>query len=603
MEELFNDPKFQKTLIDIANELGRPYNQVQEEAADCLKELQTLHQPIANIIGLQASQYILSRGFNKTVDVNPTEIKELSKLARRHSIAFVMTHKTYLDMFVLAVALGRHGIPLPYTFAGINMDFMGFGQLARQNGVIFIRRSFKDDKIYKASLRHFIASLVKKASHFMWAIEGTRSRTGKLVWPKVGILKYIREAEEMSEHEVKYVPVSIVYDLIPDVADMTEEGRGKQKRPESLKWFLNYVRKMDHNYGKISIRFGEPVKINEEKSVEFIGESEFSAPNSKRLSRFALELVHQINQVTPVTTTSLICISLLSKFALNKRTIENDVVDLMRLIENYKPDALVDRGKPIGMSVQAGLNLLQRANLVLQHGKALEAKYVLNSQNYLQATYYANMSVHHLYHRAFIELALLKSSEAKMAQRQEVFWQEIMALRSLFKFEFFYSQKPQFSDEIEANLDILSKNWLELIEAPKSQKLSFFEEQDLIVAPVVLYTYIEAYRVVIHALQNWDTSFEFDEKALIESCLFLSEEMHWQGRIQRIGSISKPFLLNGIRLAQNLKLIPTAENPKEKELAAFLDQLNHIAARIKWLQGIILAKPVKTVSQIPVTRE
>ena len=402
MEELINDPKFQKKLIDIANEIGKPYNEIQQDAAECLKELHTLHQPLANVLGLQVSQYILARGFNKSIDVNPQEVRELTKLARGNSIAFVMTHKTYLDMFVLAVTLGRHGIPFPYTFAGINMDFFGFGQLARQNGVIFIRRSFRDDQVYKAALRHFIASLVDKGSHFMWAIEGTRSRTGKLVWPKVGILKYIREAEEMSRQQVKYVPVSIVYDLIPDVAEMTREGRGKQKRPESLEWFLNYVRKMDDNFGRISIRFGEPVEINEENSVEFITDGKFTGPQSRKLSRFSLELVHKINQVTPVTTTSLICISLLSKFALNKETIQNDVVDLMKLIESYKPDVLVDRGNPIGRSVQVGLNLLQRANLILRHGEALEAKYVLNSENYLQATYYANMSVHHLYHRAFI---------------------------------------------------------------------------------------------------------------------------------------------------------------------------------------------------------
>ncbi len=603
MEELINDPKFQKKLIDIADELGQPYNEVQKDAADCLKELHTLHQPLANVLGLQVSQYILSRGYSKTIDVNPTEIRELAKLARQHSIAFVMTHKTYLDMFVLAVTLGRHGIPFPYTFAGINMDFLGFGQLARQNGVIFIRRSFREDRVYKVALRHFIASLVKKGAHFMWAIEGTRSRTGKLVWPKVGILKYIREAEEMSQQAVKYVPVSIVYDLIPDVEEMTREGRGKKKNPESLKWFLDYVRKMSDNFGKISIRFGAPVEINEENSVEVISEGHFTAPHARRLSRFALELVHKINQVTPVTTTSLICISLLSKFALNKRTIENDVVDLMRLIESYKPDALVDRGKPIGMSVQAGLNLLQRANLILQHGEALEAKYVLNSENYLQATYYANMSVHHLYHRAFIELALLKSAEAKPAFRQETFWEEIMALRSLFKFEFFYSRKLQFSDEVEANLEILSKNWMELIETTRSKKLSFLEDQELIVAPVVLYTYIEAYRVVIHALQSWNPEIKFDEKVFIQSCLFLSEELHWQGRIQRVGSVSKPFLLNGLRLAQNLNLIPTRDNPKKKEIAAFLGQLNQISDGIQWLQGILLAKPVKTVSKVPVTRE
>ena len=411
MQALLNDPKFQKKLVDIAAELNEPYNEISQLAEDCLKELQTVHQPLASVIGLQISQYILGRGYKKTIDVNPVEIKKLMKLARRNSIAFVMTHKTYLDMFVLAVTLGRHGIPLPYTFAGINMDFMGFGQLARQNGVIFIRRSFKNDLVYKLVLRHFISHLVDNGSHFMWAIEGTRSRTGKLVWPKIGILKYIREAEEESKNDVKYVPVSIVYDLIPDVEEMTLETRGKKKNPESLKWFFDYVRKMDDNFGKISIRFGEPVEINAENSVELIQKS--NQPNPNKLSRFALELVHKINQITPVTTTSLICISLLSKFSLNTNTIENDVVDMMGLIEKYKPDALVDRGKSIGKSVQSGLNLLQRAKLVLQSGEMIDSKYVLNSNNYLQATYYANMSVHHLYHRAFIELALLKSAEVK----------------------------------------------------------------------------------------------------------------------------------------------------------------------------------------------
>ncbi len=603
MENLINDPKFQKKLIDIADQIGMSYDEVYKTAENCLKELHTVHQPIANVLGLQISQYILARAYKKTIDVNPLEIKALTKLARRHPIAFVMTHKTYLDMFVLAVTLGRHGIPFPYTFAGINMDFMGFGQLARQNGVIFIRRSFKEDLIYKAALRHFIASLVNSGSHFMWAIEGTRSRTGKLVWPKVGILKYIREAEEDSTQEVKYIPVSIVYDLIPDVKDMTLEGRGKKKNPESLKWFLNYVKQMDDNFGKISIRFGAPVAFNSENSVALITEGEYTTDYSGSLSKFSLELVHRINQITPVTTTSLISIALLSKFSLNKKTIENSVVDQMQLIEYYKPDAMVDRGKPIGESVQTALNLLQRAKIILQHGESLDAKYVLNSENYLQATYYANMSVHHLYHRAFIELALLKTTDAKQNKREEAFWNEIMDLRALFKFEFFYSQKLEFTNEIENNLEILDKDWIEIIETSKSKKIAFLEKQKLIVAPVVLYTYVEAYRVVAYALQSWKPDREFEEKAFIEECLFLSEEMHWQGRIQRVESVRKTFLINGIRLVQNLDLIPTVKEPKKKGISDFLIRLNKVAERIKLLQGIILAKPIIDSTAVPIERE
>ena len=188
MEHLLHDLKFQKKLTEIAEQTGKSYERVIEAARGYLEELYTIHQPIANLIGAQGAQYILSRGYKKTIDINPAEIKKITRLSRDHSIAFVMTHKTYIDMFVLAVVLVRHGLPIPYTFAGINMSFMGLGQFGRQTGVIFIRRSFRENLVYKACLRHFIASLVDQKSHFMWAIEGTRSRTGKLVWPKMGIL-------------------------------------------------------------------------------------------------------------------------------------------------------------------------------------------------------------------------------------------------------------------------------------------------------------------------------------------------------------------------------------------------------------------------------
>lgn len=603
MENILRDSKFQKKLVLIAEENGDSFEQVYAKAREYMKELYTQHSPVANVMGMEFSQYVLSRGYKKSIDVNPDEIKQLSKIARKHPIAFVMTHKTYIDMMVLAVVLTRHGIPLPYTFAGINMAFMGLNQLGRQNGVIFIRRSFKDNEIYKATLRHFIASLVNDNAHFMWAIEGTRSRTGKLVWPKVGILKYIKEAEEQSTQEVKYIPVSIVYDLIPDVKDMTLQGRRSKKAPESLMWFMNYIKKMGNNFGKISLRFGAPVDVEEDNSVAIITEGYNVESYSGKLPKFALELVHKINQITPVTTSSLICIALLSRFSLTKVAIENDVIRLMELIEKRNPDALVDRGIPIGESVQAALNLLIRANLILQHGDALHAKYVIVSENYLQATYYANMSVHHLFQRAFIELALLESSEAKPAVREETFWKEIMELRQLFKFEFFYSKKSQFSDEVELNLEVLDRNWEKLIQQTKSGAISFLEKQKVIVAPVVLQSYVEAYRVVVYALQYTRPRRVFDEQKFINECLFVSEEMHWQGRIQRVESVSKPFLINGIRLMKNLGLIPTPDDSKKEALEEFQNQLNDVAERIKTLQGFTLTHYNDVDELVPIERD
>ncbi len=603
MDQLLNDPGFQKILQHIAAEKGESIEQINEDAAGYLKELYTVQKPLANIIGMQAAQYVLSRGYDKTIDVNPSQIKQVAKLMRKHPVAFVMTHKTYIDMFVLSVVLARHGLPMPYTFAGSNMSFMGLAQLGRQMGVIFIRRSFKDNPVYKATLRHFIASIVNDRGDFMWAIEGTRSRTGKLVWPKMGILKYIMEAEQDSPQEVKYVPVSIVYDLIPDVKEMTKEMRGKAKNAESLSWFLNYIRKMSEDLGKISLRFGNPVELETGPTVSGFEENENEPAYTGAIPRFALELVHRINKITPVTTTSLVCTALLSKYALTKRAVESDVVAMMQLIENHKADALVDRGKPIGESVQIALNLLMKSGMVKQHGDSLHAKYTLRFEDYLSANYYANMAVHHFYHRAFIELAWTRVADLAPEDRLHTFWTGIMQLRDLFKFEFFYSNKLQFCDEIEEELALVYADWATTFTDPDVDLFGILEKQKILVSPVVLYTYVEAYSVVGHGLLNWEKNKTFDEEAFLENCHFLGGELQWQGRIQRIESVSKPFLLNGIRLAKNRQLIPSANDTKRGKIKAFLSELENISDSIHALQKLTLEIPTETAVEIPYDRE
>lgn len=603
VEMLLNAPNFKKIIQNLATQLGENPESVAKEAESYLKELHTEHKPLSNSVFVETIQYLLSRGYDKNIDVNPAELKQLSKVMRKHPIAFVMTHKSYIDSLVLALVLARHGLPLPYMFAGINLDFWGAGQVARQNGVIFIRRSFKDNLIYKATLRYYIASLLDQQAHFMWAIEGTRSRTGKLVWPQMGILKYIVEAEQDAKDTVKYVPVSIVYDLIPDVEEMTKEGRGKDKKPESFTWMVNYIRKLEGNLGRISLRIGEPTALTDVHNAPIPDEDEQTPDMKNPISSFAFELLHRVNQITPVTTTSLICTALLSKFALTKRGIESDISALMQLIESHKKDALVDRGRPIGESVQVALQLLTKASIFLQQGDSLNAKYTIYRENYLPATYYANMAVHQLYHRAFIELALAKIADLPVKDRLLAFWKEIMFLRDLFKFEFFYSKKPQFTDEIEADLAFIDPHWQKNIFGKKTDIRALLEDQKLLVSPVLLFNYVEAYRVVAQGLQGWDTTQSIDDQKFIQFCLFLGEEMHWQGQIRRIEAVSKPFLQNGIRLVNNLKLTPSLDDAKLPEIAAFLEQLGDVAGRINWLQGITMSRPADSLPSVPVERD
>ncbi len=586
MQEIIKHPQFQTTLKAIAKAESRSFTDVEQHAIKCLGELHTHQHPVSNFLSIQAFQYLISRAYADKIDVDEKGIKKLMKLIRKHPVAFIMTHKTYLDTLVLVTTLARYGMPIPFMFAGDNMAFPILKQIGKVSGMIFIRRNFKEDAVYKATLRHFITHLIDSGHHFTWNIEGTRSRTGKLVWPKMGILKYIMDGEKDSNREFKYIPVSIVYDLIPDVKEMTEQAKGKNKNSESIGVAINYIKKLGDQFGRAAIRFGDPVESEGRHQAIIPNQEEDSYLDKNQLPRFAFEVIHRINFITPVTTVSLVCHILLNHFSLPKKNIEFRVVKLMKFIEKRREDVLLDRGKPIGKSITNALNLLQRSGIVQKVKSGIKAQYCLARDEYLPANYYANMASGHLYQRAFIELALVKIGDDHSSNRMVNFWKEIMFLRDTFKFEFFYSNKARFSDEIEEELEQFDPQWRKIIKNPKGKIRELLERQTLFVAESVLLNYLEAYKVVCHTLLEWNTDEPFVDQEFVEACLFKGRDLHWQGHIRRLDSVTRPFVTNGLRLAQNYQLIPEAKNRKTEALEAWQSDLLLMSNRLAQLQKL-----------------
>ena len=131
--EILHEPDFQKKLTRISVQKGISQVQVNVEAETYLQELYTEHDSTANIAFIEAFQYMIAQGHDKAIDINPMQLKALSKIMRQNPIAFVLTHKSYIDLLVLSLVLVRHGLPLPFLFAGINLDLFLVGKLARKN--------------------------------------------------------------------------------------------------------------------------------------------------------------------------------------------------------------------------------------------------------------------------------------------------------------------------------------------------------------------------------------------------------------------------------------------------------------------------------------
>ena len=243
------------------------------------------------------------------------------------------------------------------------------------------------------------------------------------------------------------------------------------------------------------------------------------------------------------------------------------------------------------------MNLLKSSGIVQKNKAGYKTKYTLESSEFLPATYYANMAAAHLYHRAFIEMALVKIKNEK-ENRILSFWEEIMRLRNLFKFEFFYTNKPQFSSEIEAELNLFDKNWRTIINDPEGNVESLLSKQELFVSKGLLLIYLEANKVVCKTLQSWDLEDDFSDNEFIELCLFKGKELHWKNRISRLDSVSKPFLISALRLAKNSKLIPSDNKIDSKRLDVWMELLDNLTNRLHFLQELELINTQKSKTEI-----
>ena len=208
----------------------------------------------------QLFRFMSTRSYRRLA-YDKDELEAIAAQSQHHPIVFLPSHKSNLDHPSLFAMLFENGLPPTHTAGGINMNFFPMGPLVRRSGVFFIRRSFKDNEVYKLVLRHYIDYLISKRFSLEWYIEGGRSRSGKLLPPRFGLLAYVVDAYRRGKSEdVILVPTSIAYDQIQDVGDYVAEERGATKQREGLRWLLGLLRKL-RRFGEIEVRFGEPVSV------------------------------------------------------------------------------------------------------------------------------------------------------------------------------------------------------------------------------------------------------------------------------------------------------------------------------------------------------
>lgn len=208
---------------------------------------------------------ILGRLYHQGIHISLPEILALRHRAalaaeRKQSIIFLPCHKSHIDYLTVSWLMFRVGVALPHIVAGDNLDMPLLGDFLRKGGAMFIRRSFKGDELYPVVIREYIEQILATGRNLECFVEGTRSRTGKLLPPKFGILSYIVDGFLAGRtSDVWICPVSLQYDSVIESETYVSELLGKPKESESLMGLLSGSSSLlQLKMGRIDIRFQEP---------------------------------------------------------------------------------------------------------------------------------------------------------------------------------------------------------------------------------------------------------------------------------------------------------------------------------------------------------
>ena len=587
-DSLAASPRFRAALAALASDQGRRPSELLPEARRYMKEL--ISTPSAMFLDLRArlERFMMTQGYDKGFLYDPAELENLRKLIRTRPTVLLFTHKTYLDGVTPNALFYDNDMTMLHSFGGINLDFFGIGTLFRRSGMIFIRRSFSDTPVYKVVLRQYIAYLLEKRFPMSWALEGTRSRLGKLMPPRYGILKYVLDAAyDGGIENVQIVPFVTSFDLIRDVEEYAAEQAGRTKQAESLGWFIGYLKSLREPMGRVRIDLGTPVVVARAPDPD----------DRLALARIAFDASVSANRVTPLTVTSVMCLILLGT-APRGATAE-ELARVTRFLVQWAKARGIRLSEELESldrdALRARADTLVNSGLILRDDAGSATVYTILPGKHAMASYYRNTIIHHFLDKTIIELALFKVQEEPDEDTSEQFWAETVRLRSLFKFEFFYSPRDQFRKELEAELDRSDGQWPARLRQGHDGVKALIRRFQPLLGHAALLPFVEAYIVVLEQLVRLAPGEVLSQAECVEQGLIEGRQAYLLRRISSQASIGKILFENGYKLAENMGLAGETDEVIMAARRALLAEFRALARRMERMRIGVLEEAERTL--------
>ncbi len=574
-EELMRSPRVRKHIESEARASRRPLAKVEKEARKELRKLCANQDPRALGLLARLFDWVWNRIYDG-LEVDKEGIERLRQAAREGPVVLLPSHKSHVDYLILSFVLYVNALSAPLIAAGDNLSFWPLGPVLRRAGGFFIKRSFRGSKLYAALVDAYLRKLMVEGFPIEFFIEGGRSRTGKLLPPKYGLLSMVVDAALLLHgRDVRFVPISIGYERIIEQRSYVHELSGGEKERENIGGLLKTPQVLRSKYGRLYVQFGELLSFEDAlaeglpETAEGNGTSadprDALSPTQRRLlvQRIAHRAGYEINRVTVVTPASLVATALLVHR--RRGMAHSELVEIAgRLLEML--DAL---GARIAGTIRDGtggvrddilreaVSLFLDGKLLTRHDTGDEAIYAVPEERRIGLEYYKNTILHFFVPSALIASALVVSGHQPISVG--TLRERVRQLSRVFKYEFMYRADATFGEIFDDALaHMLEVGELERIadhvrpaEGPLALRLPLYRE--------MLRTYFESYRLAARAskvLLEETTS----RKDWIKRALALGQRMYLAGEIEQRESLSKSRLEGALLALRDHGLVRFAQN-------------------------------------------
>lgn len=312
--QILASPVVQAAIERHATETGKPIAVVKKEAAGYVSEITSDYSHSV----VRFFDHFLTWLWTRLYDgVEVRHFERVRALAPDHQIVYVPCHRSHIDYLLLSYVIYKRGLRIPLVAAGENLNIPIIGEILRSGGAFFMRRSFKGNALYSTVFKEYVHTLMQRAVPMEYFIEGGRSRSGRLLPPKMGLLAMTVQSHLRDPAKpVVFIPTYISYERIMEGATYVGELKGKPKESENLLALAQTAKKIERIFGTVHLSFGEPLHLSHFMDKFSVIAKDDSSDNTDKthamIQNIGVKVMQNINKSAVVNPVSLLALVLLS---------------------------------------------------------------------------------------------------------------------------------------------------------------------------------------------------------------------------------------------------------------------------------------------------